>query len=88
MEINSNLKAGPLGDRIAPLRSTAAASAANSAIFDGAAALETGLKETPAVRPEVVARARELISDPSYPPQEMVRKISLLLAMHLEAAKR
>ena len=88
MEINSNLKAEPLGGRMPPVRSSAAVSQANNALFDGAAKLEMGLKETPAVRPDVVARARELISDPSYPPQEMVRKISLLLAMHMEAMKK
>jgi hypothetical protein len=37
------------------------------------------LAEMPEVRPEVVARGRELLADPSYPSAEIVRKIASLI---------
>lgn len=38
------------------------------------------LNKLPSVRPGVVARARALVNDPSYPSPEILRKIALLLA--------
>jgi hypothetical protein len=39
-------------------------------------ALEAALEKHPAVRPEVVARGRELAADPSYPSASILRKVS------------
>ena len=38
--------------------------------------LRAELKRQPEVRPEVVARARELAADPSYPPTEVMQKVA------------
>lgn len=42
---------------------------------ENSAALKTALENQPAVRPEVVARARALAADPSYPSLEILRKV-------------
>jgi hypothetical protein len=43
----------------------------------------TSVRETlaalPEIRPEVVARGRELLADPSYPGQDIVEKIARLI---------
>ena len=38
--------------------------------------LRAELQRQPEVRPEVVARARELAADPSYPPTEVIQKVA------------
>ena len=43
---------------------------------ENAAFLRSALERQPAVRPEVVARARALAADPSYPPQEALRSVA------------
>jgi hypothetical protein len=44
-----------------------------------AAALTVALAAQPEIRPEVVARGRELVADPSYPSPEMLRHVAGLL---------
>jgi len=39
-------------------------------------ALQAALNDQPAIRPEVVARGRELAADPSYPSATILRKVS------------
>lgn len=39
------------------------------------AALKVALQKQPAIRPEVVERARALAADPAYPPPEILRQI-------------
>jgi hypothetical protein len=53
--------------------------------FSHVDALKLALSQTPEVRPEVVARARKVVSDAPYPPTEIIQKISHLLAMHMMA---
>lgn len=43
---------------------------------ENAAFLRSELARQPEVRPEVVARARALAADPSYPPPEALRKVA------------
>jgi hypothetical protein len=57
----------------------------DSTSFNRVAALEAALKATPAVRPEAVARARELLSDVKYPPIEAINGIAMLLALKIDA---
>ena len=45
--------------------------------------LDKALAATPAVRDEKVAEAQRLVRDVSYPPEELVEKLSVLLASHL-----
>jgi hypothetical protein len=44
--------------------------------IDKAAALRASLGQVPEIRPEVVARARALAADPSYPSDEIIRHVS------------
>jgi len=39
-------------------------------------ALQAALNDQPAIRPEVVARGRELAADPSYPSATILRSVS------------
>lgn len=43
---------------------------------DSAAALRTSLAQSPAIRPEVVARARALAADPTYPSVAIMRRVA------------
>jgi hypothetical protein len=47
--------------------------------------LEKSLHDTPDSRPEAVEKARQLINDVQYPPQETIKKISHLLAIKLKS---
>ena len=61
-----------------------AAPANDTAPLSSAQALEQSVRNLPLVRPEQVARARELVADVQYPPTEMLERISSLLALHLK----
>jgi hypothetical protein len=85
MQVNLNLNsAGAVGPTTSPPRKNKASQGSDAAEFSGAAALDQSLKSTPGVRPEVVARARELIVQPDYPPAETMRKIATLLAFNID----
>jgi len=72
-------------------RNDAIAAAANASVtrvpreatdqihIDKAAALRAGLGQVPEIRPEVVARARALAADPSYPSDEIIRHVSSVI---------
>ena len=45
--------------------------------------LDIRLVQTPDVRAEKVAEARKLVLDASYPPDELIDKLSALLATHI-----
>lgn len=51
--------------------------------LEDSVAVDRALRETPDIRPEVIERAKTLVGDPTYPPQEAIRSLSHLLAMHL-----
>lgn len=53
------------------------------ASFDQAAQLNQALRQTPEVRPDVVARARLLTGDLKYPPDLTIQRIARLLAIQL-----
>ncbi len=59
----------------------------DAASFERVAALDRALRETPLVRPEVVARAKDLISDVKYPPAAAIEGIAALLALKLETGR-
>lgn len=68
-----------------PARPRETRAAGDAAAFDRAEALNHALDATPGTRPEVVARARALVADSSYPPRETIQRIANLLALHLDA---
>jgi hypothetical protein len=53
--------------------------------FEMTAALESKLNEIPLVRPEVVSRAKTLVADVQYPPNEVLNSLSTLLALHINS---
>jgi hypothetical protein len=52
--------------------------------LENSRALTHALRMTPEIREEIVRRATELVGEPSYPPEETIRKISDLLAIQLD----
>lgn len=86
MEIQPNQRAGGLTPTSVTGHETPrAAKPASTVSFEGAAGLDRALQSTPNQRAEEVSRAQSLKSDNAYPPPETIRKLSNLLAMHLEA---
>jgi len=84
MEVNLNSNLTPVPRPNGP-QSTAkrAPEASDDTHFVQAEALDKALSNTPEVRPEVVARAKQLIADVNYPPTETMHKLANLLAIHL-----
>ena len=64
--------AGPSGDR-------ARAPRPDQISTESAAFLRSALQRQPEIRPEVVARARELADDPAYPPVNALRHVAAQL---------
>lgn len=61
---------------------------ADTTSFNRVAALDAALQATPKVRPETVARAKELLSDVKYPPTATIEGIAALLALKLKTGER
>lgn len=55
--------------------------------LNAANALNNALDQTPAVRPDKVAQAQSLISDKTYPPDEVIDGISKLLGAKIAGQK-
>lgn len=86
MEIQPNQRAGGLNATPAAGHETRRIEKpASSVNFEGAARIDRALKSTPDERPSEVEHAKALNADRAYPPPETIRKLSNLLAMHLEA---
>ena len=51
--------------------------------FDSTAALKSAQNQTPASRPEKIARANALLADPSYPSDQVLDKLAGFLAAKL-----
>lgn len=91
MQINTNYHFSPVGGASGVKPATAVAKPAagpapateDVASFPNATALNKALTQTPDIRADKVARAKELVKQSDYPPAEMVKKIGELLADHL-----
>lgn len=82
IRLNTNIDSVP---RVSEPRRGARAE--NALPVDGFArshALEGRLAEVPDTRPEKVERARDLIGDPAYPPNEAMNGLANLLALKME----
>lgn len=64
-----------------------AAAASDTTSFDHVVALDAALQATPAVRPEAVTRAKELVSNVKYPPADTINGIATLLALKLDQSE-
>ncbi len=51
--------------------------------FKKSRALEAALQNTLDARPEPIQQFRQSVGTPSYPPQEIIEQVSLLLAMNM-----
>ena len=59
----------------------------DSTSFYRVEALDQAMEATPVARPEVVDRARKLISEVRYPGDETIRGIASLLALKLDTGE-
>ena len=55
----------------------------DQANLSNTSALEGALQKSPATRPDAVARAKELLADPSYPSATVIDQTAKLLAKNL-----
>lgn len=81
IEFNSSRQAQPASNQ--PVRKPSVATSAADTAPLSASSLEQSVRDLPVVRPEQVERARSLIADTKYPPQEMLNRIANLLALHM-----
>ena len=84
MEIEFNPGRVP---KVEPSQTTArpsASASADEASFTGSAALQDKLKNIPDVRPDKVAYAKGLVSDSKYPPDDVLDRIAVLLAINVK----
>ncbi len=85
MQISPNSNSGPVNRTYwKAFPSAPGGHGVDTAQFDGAAALNRALADTPELRPEAVERARELIGDVTYPPPETIKRIASLLALNVQ----
>jgi hypothetical protein len=86
MEINTSMNVSGINGSTPSGRPPAAAKAApDTASFTRSEAMDAALKSLPDSRPEAVERARQLISDPSYPSPGVVKQLSQFLTANLNS---
>ena len=84
MEIEFNPGRVPKAEPSQPAARPSATPAADEVSFHGSANLQDRLKNIPDVRPEKVAYAKSLLSDSKYPPNDVLDRIAVLLAIHVK----
>jgi hypothetical protein len=84
MEIEFNPGRVPKPEPSQPIARPQAAAHGDDTSFQVSAALQDKLKNTSTVRPDVVARAKALVSDSNYPPGYVLDRIAVLLAIHVK----
>lgn len=65
----------PSSSHAAPAKKIESPSA-DSLSTSNAEALKQALASSPEIRPEVVARGRELAADPTYPPRQIIEQLA------------
>ena len=84
VKFNTEFSSIPRTSGAGPRKTAAAAAATESVALNQSSALNSTLAQLPAVRPEVLERAKTLVSSEHYPPLETVDKIARLLALSLD----
>jgi hypothetical protein len=86
MEVNPNISTGPVvrAETKPPVKSSGQSAQGDSVSLQDSEAVNKGVQQTPYVRAESVARARELVGDANYPSPEVVGGVSNLLAAKLD----
>lgn len=83
MKINPQFNTGAVGGPVSKASASAKTGAhVETAKFDTTRSVSRALEQVPDVRPDKVEQAKNLLSDPHYPPLEIIEKISVLLAIH------
>jgi len=83
MEIEFNTGRIPQAESSQPAaRRDATPAARDTVSFSTSASLTAQLSNISTVRPEQVARAKALVADTSYPPDYVLNRIAVLLAIH------
>ena len=85
MKINANISANGINSSVPVKRPAANVAGEDGVSFQDSAVLESALDKLPETRAEAVERARNLIGNVHYPPEETIRKISHLLAIQLDS---
>lgn len=85
MEVEFNPSRVPTTGPSQPTARQDAAAAGDAASFDVTAALQDKLKNMQALRSEKIDLAKSLISDPTYPPDDVLDRIAVLLATRLKS---
>ncbi|HXS67998.1 MAG TPA: hypothetical protein VN761_04090 [Candidatus Polarisedimenticolia bacterium] len=84
MEIEFNpSRVSPTGPSQPAARQDATAASTDGTLFQDTQALQEQLKGLQAVRPEKVDLGRTLVSNPQYPPDDVLDRIAVLLAIHV-----
>lgn len=80
MQVNSTNHMAPMPENF---RRTSPAEQPQQSQVDFATtnAINKAVAESPSVRPEAVAKAKSLIEDTKYPPDETIRRIAHLMAI-------
>lgn len=90
MEVNPNLKVGSV-PRTPPdqpvVRRSGSGSEEAAVQFTESQALNLALADVPDLRVEAVEKARQLVGQVDYPPQETIQKLANLFAIHFSNSK-
>jgi hypothetical protein len=85
MKINFNTGSVPKAESGIPTtRPDTTTTATEGASFQATAALKDKLKNQPAVRAEKVENAKNLVSNSKYPPNDVLDRMAVLLAIHVK----
>jgi hypothetical protein len=83
MEIEFNTsRLSPAESGSSAIRRDATTAATDAVSFSTSDSLKSQIKDLSTVRPEKVAKAKELVSNGHYPPDYVLERISVLLALH------
>ncbi len=85
IEFNPNSRIPQAGPSQPAARRDITPAAPDSVSFSASDSLKSRLSQISTVRPEQVARAKELVADVAYPPDYMLDRIAVLLAIHAKA---
>ena len=86
MEIEFNASRVPKPGYNEPVRRQVASESAppSTEVSQSTASLQSKLRELPLVRPEQTAQAQALVAEEKYPPNDVLDRIAVLLAIQMK----
>ena len=83
MEIEFNTGRIPQTESSQPVAKRVATPATTPSVsFSASDSLKSQLNAISTIRPELVAKAKALVADPTYPPDYVLKRIAVLLALN------